>query len=272
MRIVRRDVIVLLMVLNAAFCKAQVDIQVVTVNDTVCAGSNVDFTTQLTSCNGSVNYEWWVNGDSISYGSNSNLTLMAMGNAMTVMVVAHCDDNGLVGLDTSSLLIQVITPILNAGIDQTIDSGNVVTLQASGNVTQVQWYPSFLMNPSDDFEVYCIPTTTTTFMVQGSLDGCIAFDYVTVFLKNVLRIPNTFSPNEDGTNETWIIPGIENYPKNKMTIMNRFGSVLYESTPYNVVNAWSGIWADKPLPEGVYYYILDLGTGTVKKGTICIVR
>lgn len=215
MRIVRRDVIVLLMVLNAAFCKAQVDIQVVTVNDTVCAGSNVDFTTQLTSCNGTVNYEWWVNGDSISYGSNSNLTLMAMGNAMTVMVVAHCVDNGLVGLDTSSLLLQVITPILNAGIDQTIDSGNVVTLQASGNVTQVQWYPSFLMNPSDNFEVYCIPTTTTTFMVQGSLDGCIAFDYVTVFLKMCCVSPIRFPQMRMEQMKHGLFPGSRIFQKTR---------------------------------------------------------
>ena len=272
MRIVRTGVIVLLMVINAAAFKAQVAVQCLPVDDTVCLGANFSCMALATNCNGNLNYEWWVNGDSIGFGSLSVLNLTTVDNPTNVMVVAHCDENGTLSYDTANVLVHVITPILYAGPDQTIDSGNVVTLQATGNVMQVQWFPSFLMDPSNNFTVYSIPSTTTTYMVQGSVGGCVATDYVTVFLKNVLRVPNTFSPNEDGTNETWIIPGIENYPKNKMTVMNRFGSILYESSPYNDINAWSGIWSDKPLPEGAYYYILDLGTGSVKKGIICIVR
>ena len=109
-------------------------------------------------------------------------------------------------------------------------------------------------------------------MLQAYYLGCPAFDYVTVFLTNVFKIPNTFSPNNDGTNDTWIIPGISNYPENTMRIMNRFGDVLYESTAYNTVNAWTGIYNGKELPDGVYYYLLDLGNGMVKKGTISIIR
>jgi len=109
-------------------------------------------------------------------------------------------------------------------------------------------------------------------MVQGFEAGCMVFDYITVFLTNVFKIPNTFSPNNDGTNDTWIIPGIENYPLNRMIIMNRFGDILYESSAYNTVNAWSGMRNGNVLPDGVYYYLLDLGNGILKKGTISIIR
>jgi len=122
------------------------------------------------------------------------------------------------------------------------------------------------------FTIQTSPSATTTFMVQGFESGCMVFDYVTIFLTNVFKIPNTFSPNNDGTNDTWIIPGIENYPLNRMIIMNRFGDVLYESSAYNTVNAWSGMRNGNVLPDGVYYYLLDLGNGTLKKGTISIIR
>jgi gliding motility-associated-like protein len=93
-----------------------------------------------------------------------------------------------------------------------------------------------------------------------------------VYLTNVFKIPNTFSPNDDGSNDTWIIPGIENYPNNRMIIMNRFGDVLYESSSYSTINAWSGVRNGNVMPDGVYYYLLDLGNGTLKKGTISIIR
>ena len=58
-----------------------------------------------------------------------------------------------------------------------------------------------------------------------------------------------------------------------MVIMNRFGFELYKSSPYNLTNAWTGLYNDRELPEGVYFYILNLGGDLgVKKGTITIIR
>ena len=36
--------------------------------------------------------------------------------------------------------------------------------------------------------------------------------------------------------------------------MNRFGFELYKSSPYNFTNAWTGLYNDRELPEGVYFY------------------
>jgi hypothetical protein len=55
--------------------------------------------------------------------------------------------------------------------------------------------------------------------------------------------------------------------------MNRFGQELYQSRPYTFTNAWTGIFNNRELPEGVYFYILNLGGDFgVKKGTISIIR
>lgn len=264
-----RLVIVLLMVINSAWGCAQ--FLIFPANDTICVGEGIQLSAS-TSCPGTALYTWYVNGDSILSNGSGPFSLIPTHASNQLLVICSCTFNGVVSYDTAQTSLTVISPSIDAGPDQYVDSGTVVTLQATGMVDSVLWSPSYLTNYPNLFTIQTSPSATTTFMVQGFQSGCIVFDYITVFLTNVFKIPNTFSPNNDGTNDTWIIPGIENYPLNRMIIMNRFGDVLYESTSYNVVNAWSGVRNGNVLPDGVYYFLLDLGNGTLKKGTISIIR
>ena len=96
-----------------------------------------------------------------------------------------------------------------------------------------------------------------------------------------LFIPNVFSPDGDGINDKWTIRGglNENYPNNKLVIFNRWGIKVFESTGYN--NEWDGNYkgnlnggSNTNLPEGTYFYVLDLnGDGSkIKKGYIYLTR
>lgn len=264
-----RLVIVLLMVINSALACAQ--FLIFPQNDTLCVGEGVQLSAS-TSCQGTALYTWYVNGDSILSSGSGTFSLIPTQPSNQLLVICSCTLNGVVSYDTTQTSLIVISPSIDAGPDQYVDSGTVVTLQATGMLDSVLWSPSYLVNYPNLFTIQTSPSATTTFMVQGFQSGCVVFDYVTVYLTNVFKIPNTFSPNDDGANDTWIIPGIENYPNNRMIIMNRFGDVLYESTAYNIVNAWSGVRNGNVLPDGVYYYLLDLGNGSLKKGTISIIR
>lgn len=81
-----------------------------------------------------------------------------------------------------------------------------------------------------------------------------------------VKIPGGISPNGDGTNDTWIIDGLEDFPNNKLTILNRWGDILYKAEPY--ANNWNGVASQglvlstSPLPDGTYYYVLILGDGS----------
>ena len=93
-----------------------------------------------------------------------------------------------------------------------------------------------------------------------------------------LTIYNEFSPNGDGVNETFRIDCIDQYPNNYLKVVNRWGNLVYEKNGYD--NSWDGtstgratINADRKLPVGTYYYVLDLGDGTApKKGWLYINR
>ncbi|WP_223710991.1 PKD domain-containing protein [Flavobacterium potami] len=81
---------------------------------------------------------------------------------------------------------------------------------------------------------------------------------------NCLKIYNEFSPNDDGQNDFFYIDCIDQYPDNQLEIFNRWGNLVYYKKGYN--NTWDGKEesSSKTLPEGTYFYILDLGDGSKK--------
>ena len=83
-------------------------------------------------------------------------------------------------------------------------------------------------------------------------------------------IPNVFTPNGDGLNDVFEIPGLNYYEANELTIMNRWGGTVYEKKGYK--NDWN---ADG-LNEGTYYYLLKIKTAADKwgvyKGYVTVIR
>jgi len=83
---------------------------------------------------------------------------------------------------------------------------------------------------------------------------------------NGLIIPEGFSPNGDGVNDTFVIKGIEDYPGNSISILNRWVRQVYFSDNYQ--NDWNGKstaeynFGSDLLPEATYFLILDLGDGS----------
>jgi gliding motility-associated-like protein len=71
-----------------------------------------------------------------------------------------------------------------------------------------------------------------------------------------LKIPTSFSPNNDGTNDTWVLKGIEVYNTADVRIFNRYGNIVYHST--KTTSAFDGKKDGNDLPSGVYYYIIKL--------------
>ena len=82
-----------------------------------------------------------------------------------------------------------------------------------------------------------------------------------------LTIFNEFTPNGDGTNDTFVIDCIERFTNNKLEVYNRWGNIVYSQANY--VNDWDGTSNGRvvtnqsdQLPVGTYYYVLDLGDGS----------
>lgn len=63
-----------------------------------------------------------------------------------------------------------------------------------------------------------------------------------------IEIPNIFTPNNDGFNDTFEIRGIESCEETRLTIRNKYGKIIYDVMNYN--NEWTG----NDFPEGVYTF------------------
>jgi gliding motility-associated-like protein len=91
-----------------------------------------------------------------------------------------------------------------------------------------------------------------------------------VTLPTFANIRSLFTPNNDGMNDYWYIPDIEQYGTISVQIYNRFGKLLYKSSAYK--NDWDGTYNGTPLPDAAYYYIIKSSEKGLIKGVVNIVR
>ncbi len=91
-------------------------------------------------------------------------------------------------------------------------------------------------------------------------------DDPTVITTLGIDIATIFTPDGDGTNDTWQILGIQNFHHNVVKVYNRWGNLVYKKDYYT--GNWDGtsngkltIGKDGKLPVGTYFYIIDLGNG-----------
>ena len=83
-------------------------------------------------------------------------------------------------------------------------------------------------------------------------------NYATCFQPEppIIVVPNVMTPNSDGMNDIFEIRYIDLYDVKKLTIYNRWGTIVYQSEDYQ--NDWDG----GNVSDGVYFYVLELWKGT----------
>ena len=95
---------------------------------------------------------------------------------------------------------------------------------------------------------------------------------VYVNIDPLLNVPDIVTPNGNGSNETFVIEGIDNFPFHNLYIYNRWGNEVFFSDNYQ--NDWAGTFKEEALPDGTYFYVLintDNGN-TLKNGYITLHR
>lgn len=77
-----------------------------------------------------------------------------------------------------------------------------------------------------------------------------------------LRIPNAFSPNDDGVNDIWKV-GYRSLISFKCWIMDRYGNQIYYFEDPN--QGWDGRFNGKKVKGGVYFYVIEAKGADGKK-------
>lgn len=87
----------------------------------------------------------------------------------------------------------------------------------------------------------------------------------------LVGVPNTFTPNEDGINDVWVIRHHEEYPEMEVGVYNKWGKQVFASRGY--LEPWDGSYKGAEVQTGTYYYTIRLNNGDAPfSGTLTIVR
>lgn len=156
-----------------------------------------------------------------------------------------------------------------------IKKGDQVELSATGAIDYI-WYPGKTLSDSLISNPVAAPEVTTTYYLIGKTeDGCIDTVGITIEVEDISLVKprKTFSPNNDGIDDEWYIEDIDKCADCRVSVFDKAGRLVFEAKPYinNDLNSWRGDMKGRPLPEGVYYYIIS-GNGYRTTGSILLVR
>ena len=92
-------------------------------------------------------------------------------------------------------------------------------------------------------------TVTVTDSNGCSVSATKYFEFIDI------KIPNVFTPNGSGTNDSWKPTNTENYPNIKFVVYDRYGR---EVGTFGAGQFWDGKYNGTELPMGDYWYVLKL--------------
>lgn len=158
-----------------------------------------------------------------------------------------------------------------ANIDILKGGQKQIDVVATGNNLTYKWLPAEGLSADNVLNPIAKPEKTTRYTLTVTSSSCkLIFDYTVTVHEDPL-IPNVFSPNGDGKNDTWNIKYLETLTEGKITIFNRYGQQVFNTSPYNT--PWDGRFNGADLPVGVYYYIIEPNNGKKKyNGSVTILR
>jgi len=130
--------------------------------------------------------------------------------------------------------------------------------------------------------IHPIVTTGISVMVMDA-NGCMAEDFDRIFVDKdrQVYIPNSFSPNEDGVNDIFMIFG--NYDNianiQDFKIFDRWGEIVFQGRnfqPNDAANGWDGTLDGKAMMPAVFVYLAIVefvdGEEIIYSGDVTLLR
>jgi gliding motility-associated-like protein len=242
----------------------------------LCKGENTSL-----SASGADSYNW-INTTTGLSNLNSG-TPTATPAATTAYTVVGYDSYGCF-TDTADITVTVNPlPVVNAGKDTAVQSGETVSLFATGSndILQWRWTPSTYLSCTSCASPVSTPESDMKYTVTGTNQyGCKTADEVIIKLlcdESRISIPNAFTPNGDGKNDLFVVQGISQI--RHLVIFNRWGGKVFERSGFNAADpssCWNGSFNGIAQQTGTYVYFIEMqcpkGSVFAKKGTVVLIR
>jgi len=234
---------------------------------TICIGECITLTDQSTDVD---SWLWSFNGGTPSSSTVQNPSEVCF-NSPGVFNITLQTTNAYGNAISSLNLVVLPSPTITTIPNTTIELGESVYLLSSSSTGLYSWSPNAWLDCINCPNPITTPKETITYNVSLMGEhGCTASDQVTIFVKSdiIIYIPNTFTPNGDGLNDTFFAKMNVDFKDDfELLIFNRWGNLLFES--HNILNGWDGTYKNTLVPSGTYVYAISYydrtKTGTIKK-------
>lgn len=213
--------------------------------------------TQKATCT----YSWTLDGNPIVGETNYDLTVNKKG----IYKVETTNDQSCSRTRTITVNASDKASVEVNIVDLSTDNSITVLAKGAGD------YVFSLDNENGDYQTSNmftnVPAGIHTVYVKD-LNGC------GIVPKEValLGIPNYFTPNQDGYNDTWNIKGVNSDFNTQTTvrIFDRYGKLLKEINPID--DGWDGTYIGQQMPATDYWYSIQLPDGRIFKGHFALKR
>lgn len=167
---------------------------------------------------------------------------------------------------TQNILVNPL-PVIKMPATLMMQAGFPVLIPAtySSNVVSWNWTPTTRLDCSTCAQPVASPKFNTAYTVSVvDSNGCKNLSTVQVIVfcnNNNVFIPNTFSPNGDGSNDIFYVRGKGLERVKSLRIFNRWGQIVFEQQNFPVNDpayGWNGNFrGNKPVPD-VYVYQVEV--------------
>ena len=259
---------------NEGFYYLEVSTECATVKDTVFADFKGDFTLDLPADTllclaDSLLLQPIVSNPNLNFTWSSGQTSIAITIADSGKYVFEMTDNVCIKKDSIVIDFKAIPPV-DLGPDLILCNNEKYILGKSIPNVDYLWSTG---NTASTQEV----TTEGEYWLKISNLNCEASDTVVVQAgaqSNKLNFPNVFSPNGDLINDEFVA-GDSLFTNYSMTIYNRWGDKMFESTNPNVF--WNGEYNETEATDGVYMWVCSYfnpcSSSTItRKGSVSLLR
>jgi gliding motility-associated-like protein len=244
----------------------------------ICEGQNVNLSVDILETGLSGYTITWL-PESMFNNPNRLSQTFFPGESMTVQVVINSEG---CAADTQSINIVVNSlPTVDLGPNRTVLLGEYVTLNANttGNIAEYYWSPNDSLDCSDCDNISFNAWGSNTYNVfVTDVNGCTAEDDVSVKVLTTCEqdifVPNSFSPNNDKSNDVLYVRSHSFEQIKVFRIFDRWGNLVFETS--DIEQGWNGIYHNSMVDPGVFVYYLEgtcpNGGDVFLKGNVTVLR
>ena len=136
--------------------------------------------------------------------------------------------------------------------------GDSVLIRADADMPDLRyvWSPALYLNSPFVMRPSASPLASTTYKLTATApNGCTSSGSVKILVFEKIFIPEVFTPNADGSNDTFEIKNLKNYPNCQTYVYNRWGEVVFNNKGNSL--AWDGTYRGEKVPVGSYIYFVQ---------------